>query len=863
MIRNKIIYITSLFFIFFSFFGKISLCDDEGDNKQITSIEADYTRDYFGDKDFLLKGNVILKLKSFLINADEIEIEKEIDLTKEDNKTKKTLNNLKNLVDKNDFYIFKLKNWVKLRTKNNDFIFSKNLTYHDLNNDFYAENVQVFPNQRLNDTAEIYAKDMEKKGDEYIFNNITLCPCKIFSDKNILDNKKVDFDKINKEEEIIKKPLSTNSIDNTHEEMSKELSRTSLLFSIQADKFTYFADKRYGVFEKVKFKFLTLPVFYLPKWKVTTDTKGTSGILMPGFMFLGTRQVGIEIPVYFKFAPNIDLYLSATPYIEFGNPLGIDKYRYADVKDNRYKLKDLELRRNHTAQFRFRHLINTKYNYENYYTLEAMFIYPSQLVNDTTGLGVVDDNGNIVKGLRYDVSLNMHTKLTNTTFLVADISMTSDKNIGYYYQNDNRLIQENKIHLYDVSENRYFSAELYNYQPGVINIDNNTIPLFFPVIRGYYEFNKDKIGGKFYINAKGSYINRKEGYSTGVGFIDIGYNLPIFLKKGTKITIESILRGQYENVQFKSIEGALYDPLRGNIDNLTYYFGNYQWLSKNNNYGNSLNKNLSLMMLYNFNRIQVEHPFVFFSTIGKTIINPKIAFRYSPNHGRNILMPVEDDSSYNLNYYNAFRTIQSDGYGVYDIGASMVYGFAFNHKFEKNKEIYGGLSHNLRLTEDVNINILPEYSGFRKRVSDLMGYFGFRLYGFKGNAYFNYDFYNKEIRFGGIFLGYKWDYFSIYGGYNYYSKNATIFEYAFDTFTVSLTITPIKKFKVFGGITANFKNLNTIDGIQKPGIVNYNFGTAFTLGCFELGFIFSKSKFALLNLPTNTMLSVLFNFIGW
>ena len=796
--------------------------------KEEMFVEADFFQK--NGENFLASGHVIVKHPNAIVNADELEREYSLANIKRNIDTSNAINDINKAsekITKQKKYKFYARNWVKIRTLSDDILFAKSLFYDESEKVGNAENVQIYPGKKYNH-MEIYSTTVKKEGCIYTMHDVTICPCKFFTDSNIEHNRSQLLSKTS-EHELIDKPDEENSIDNNDKEMHSKLNRTFM--SIRANDVIYDSNNNLVKFKHARFRLFGIPVFYLPSYSFHANENGDFGLLFPNIIFSGSRQVGVELPIYFPIRTNVDLIVSRMQYFNTG--FGNQGYKYAT--DNAYKLKDLYRFKESSTQFRFRHLFSTNFNYENFYRIEAMMTDRTQLVDNSSGLGKVDRNGDRIMGYRWMVDFKTRMKLSNTTFLKADIDITSDKNVLYYLKFDPRQIQENKIHLYDVAENRYLSAQLFNYQMRLLYVDPKTNPIVFPVIRAEYDFKKDKLGGNFYVKSKIFYINREEGYSSATAGVDFGYHLPYFTKFGTKFTFDAMARSQFSHVD--------YNP--------------YTSIADVSNYGGMLNSNYYIPSQYRrnqfsmlgFGKIQAEHPIIVRSVLGKTIITPRVALRSSPNGGRNLHIPVEDNLSMQMTYYNAFDLVQSSGFGIYDSGQSFVYGGDISHRFSKNFELFGGVAQNLRLGHPLDQELLAEYTGFRRSMSDVMSHFGTKIYNFSVSSYVNYDLQNKQIRIFGLNAGYSGKYFSIFGWYDCFSKEATILNYGINLLSMNINILPFKSLRLSASATYNVKGSQYDDRWKKAGFTRYSFAIYYQISCVLLGVSITKTNLAIKNTP--------------
>ena len=844
--------LTAILLYYFLFRNTISFASAVN-NKQ-TFIEADFVKT--SQNSFYASGNVIMRRLTMLVNADEVEAIKELKATQKETENivnNSNLNPDKNNNSNNEKYRFFANNWAKIRTDDDNLIFSKKMFYDEHLDTGWLENAQIFPGQQK-DHTEIFANKVEKQGCNYTLTNTSICPCNLFTDSNVDANRKTKFSQITDDDEILEKPIGKNAIDNTDKEMHNKL-RTSVI-SMQTEQMNYNADEKTITINKMKIRLLGLTIGYIPKYTLHTDDTGDTGFLMPQLIFMGTRQLGIEIPFYWKIRSNIDFFVSRTQYFDLRKPL------YADATDKRLLLRDRSRFRNHTTQARFRHLISTANAYESFYTLSGTLVDRSQLVDNDSGLGRLNDNGGIKYGYRWMADLKARLKFTKTTFLSIDWNEASDRNIAYYYKLDYRQLQRNHFHFYDINYNRYFSAELYNYQSRLLKLDKLTTPKIYPILRGNYDFKKDKLGGHFYIHSKAHYLNRKEGYDVADVGIKAGYTLPYYTKYGTKLSFDTMVSEKYNYVDYSNVNGRWYNAGEYLWNNTTFYFGNYGGFIKNGYYASLHENAFSKFSFMNTNKIQAEHPILISSNFGKTTIIPKIAVKYTPTSGRNLYLPLEDALGVQLNYYNAFELTQSEGINYFDTGANSIYGVSIKHKFNNNLSVYGGIRQNVRMTHPLDEEILAEYTGFRQTMSDLLASFGFNAYGFYGRGYFNYDTNNGELRTFGSSLGFNYKYFSINANYNLFAKSATIFNYGFDLLTLSTTIKPTNKLRFVASIRYNFNGTNTQVGYKKSGFTYYMFGVYYIVSCMEFGLYISENKFTLTNLPTTQVIRFKFTFKG-
>ena len=835
----KLIKLTLLFLLNYSYHNFIALSKQNDD----LSIEAGFVKS--GKNEWKARGDVILKKEDLLLNADEVDAFREEQIDKEtQEKTKKM--------------IIEATNDVRIRQDNDNIIYSKSFFLDQRTDTGLFKDFQLFRGAPK-DNSMLFANQLEKSKCTYSIKNSTFCPCLLFRDDNVLKNRKNPFKKMTEEDELLLLPKQKNPIDNTSEEIHNDLQKKTLL-SVHSEEINYDDNEKLATIKNFTIRSFGVPFLYWPKFSFHTDGRGDSGLLMPKFVMNGLKQAGIEIPLYWKIRPDIDLIASRIQYIPMKTSWKETRNENVNKYGNGYKLDDLYKIRQSMTGFRFRHLVSTKYGYASFYKIDFLITDPTQLLDEETSVGAVKKDGSIKKGVRWIVDLISKMQLTKSTFLDVEQLYTSDTNFLYIQKHDNRQMQTNKFHLYDVSDNHYLSFELYKYEKMILNLDEKTLPVVFPIIRGNYQFKKDKLGGNFYTKIQTYYINREEGYSHGTLALDIGYRLPYIFKKGTKITFDTMIRNQYDNVKTNDFSTqAIQIHRRKNA--LLFYYGNYANLYNNPYYGQFGGAENKYTFL-NFNKLQAEHPILLLSALGKTIISPKIALRYSPNNGRNIHIPADDNFGMYMNYYNAFELMQSSGLGIYDTGASIVYGADVSHKFNRQINFSFGLAQNFRLAGDVNSEKLADYTGYRQSMSDLMGYLLLKFKWFNFYGYFNYDTQHKIIRmFSGSFsFGIKP--LSLTIMYHSFSKYATFIGQNIDLLTIFANIKPMKKLTIRASISYNPTGIETGKGYRKPGISSYSILTYYTISCFRLGFSISHTLMVLPNIPSTTTYSFKFALTG-
>ena len=87
------------------------------------------------------------------------------------------------------------------------------------------------------------------------------------------------------------------------------------LLSVHSEEINYDDNEKLATIKNFTIRSFGVPFLYWPKFSFHTDGRGDSGLLMPKFVMNGLKQAGIEIPLYWKIRPDIDLIASRIQYI--------------------------------------------------------------------------------------------------------------------------------------------------------------------------------------------------------------------------------------------------------------------------------------------------------------------------------------------------------------------------------------------------------------------------------------------------------------------------------------------------------------------------------------------------------------------
>ena len=812
-----------------------------------TSIEADL---FEGGTNFLNGyGDVVLKKTDILLNTDEINTQKDIYSELElqsrlkkfpdDNSTKK------------EFLLININKNFKIRKEDDSFIYGKSLFYNEFHKTAILHNVQMFPGDKP--STVILAEEINKKDTIYKIKNFFVGMCAL-NDNNLLEEKEKDNFL---EAEKIPEPNQNNILKSEFNSVVE--SNKYLPISLTGESIEFDSKENLATFNKAKIKLFNIPIMYIPTFSMHTNDDGDSGLLIPKFIFLGRAQTGIEIPLYIKVSNNFDFVISRNQYFTFPAPLGID------MKIAEGAALDSVRMRSSSTGITLRHLISNKYNFNSFYFFEGMITDKTNLIDNSTGLIQTNDGIKSV-GVRGFFDLYAKTKLTNTTFLNIDYTYISDKNFLYIYRNDQTIYKMNSIHLFDVTENTYFSAELVQMQSMLLNFGNAAFPIVMPVLNGNIDFKKDKFGGNFYLNSQFSTINRTIGYDYTKFATDIGYTIPHITNSGYRVTFDAMSRIQYNNINYNGYQNSTAIAPMGMIgmnaysiaNNFTPGFGNYQYMAQNQAYNRGMTSSLNSFQFLNFTKLEVDKPLITSWVLGNTIIEPKLAIKYNPNQWVNPNMMINEDTfNTQLNHNNAFSLLQTNGLGVYDSGGSAVYGVNIEHFFKFSSiKLFGSLAQNLRFTGNNITSQILEQSGYYNSKSDIVGQIGIATNILQISTNYRYDTFHKEFRELTINSTLNLDFLLLSVGYSKFSQRATFFNRGMETINFMAKLKLLKKIEMNAMIMYNLSN-EPLYGFSggKTGIISMNYGIFYDISCVRVGIQISQNNFVLPGMPTMTTYS--------
>ena len=814
-------------------------------------VEADVIKG--GNDTWDARGNVILKKKEGLINADEVQTFRQKQITNSNTSN----NNKQNEFSKK--MIINAKDNIKIRTNKDDFIFAKSMFYDERTSTGLFKNTQIFPYQKNGrSNVNIYTTQFEKKENIFTLKDAIVSPCNIFDDKNIAGMRKRCFLEMTEDDEIISTPKNNDTTLDSNEEMKNSLKKDFV--TIGSNQIIFDQTKKLLTFNEMTIRLLRVPILYLPRYSIHTDGRGDTGFLMPSYMFRGTKQIGIEIPFYWKIKDNMDLTISRLQYIDTYKFLGKNNVNLNNSNE-KLNLKDRFMLRESSTNLRFRHTIDEKNRERSFYNLELLLTDPTALMNEDNGLAKIDSNGNIKKGIRWLFHVNSKMKLSKTTFLQADWMQGSDRDMPYLYRFVFYTTKTNHVKLFDVDKNRFLFAGLYHYQSIFTNLDRRTTPLVYPVIRAEYDFKKDKFGGNFYVKSRSFYVNRLDGISNLGLAVDGGYKLVHIFDIGTKLTFDTMERVQYNHLWFNGNVGNPIDPLLPAPNNWQFFYGNYARFASFNHYGAR-----DLAQLLSFNKLQAEHPFVLKSVLGTTIINPKVALKYVPHLGRNYFL-MDDNIGASYSYLNAFELTQTSGLGMYDTGASAIYGAEIFQKFNKHVEWGGQIAHATRLYKQKGSWFLTEPTGFVNSMSDLMAQSEIKLtfnrHIIKLSAYTSFDTQRNTLRYLGAQLSYSFiKRFTFSIDYNNFDKTATYFGQGASLVSLHMYWKVFRDLEIFGGIRYNLQTIHTRTFDIGQKLSYYRVGFKYMIGCLQLGITVYENLMRAPGIPGHKMIIFTFNITG-
>ena len=267
-----------------------------------------------------------------------------------------------------------------------------------------------------------------------------------------------------------------------------------------------------------------------------------------------------------------------------------------------------------------------------------------------------------------------------------------------------------------------------------------------------------------------------------------------------------------------------------------------------------------------FNKLQAEHPFVLKSILGTTIINPKVALKYIPHLGRNYFL-IDDNIGTSYNYLNAFELTQTSGFGMYDTGASAIYGAEIFQKFNKHIEWSGQIAHATRFYKQKGSWYLTEPTGFVNPTSDLMAQseikFNFNPHVITISASTSFDTQRNTIRYLSAQLSYVFlKRFTFLMNYNNFDKTATYFGQTVSLISLNMYWKVFRDLEVFGGIRYNLKTIHTRTFDVENKLSYYRVGFKYIIGCLNLGITVYENLMRAPGIPGHRMFMFTFNITG-
>ena len=227
-------------------------------------------------------------------------------------------------------------------------------------------------------------------------------------------------------------------------------------------------------------EFAGIPVLWLPYLShPDPSVKRRSGFLIPNIRYNSRMGAGLEIPYFWNLAPNYDLTL--TPMIT----------------TNQGPLLKTE----------WRHRLNS-----GIYSIDAAGIYQLdphdiEAPGDQHWRGAARTRGEFDLGDRWTLGF--------------DGTLTSDRTFLDDYDIDNRDEAVSEVHLTQVNDRNYFSAQALHYRTLTEGLDQSVLPYALPYVEHSYTFDSPVFGGEFGIDSSIYNLNRDEPTSPFTG-VDLG-----------------------------------------------------------------------------------------------------------------------------------------------------------------------------------------------------------------------------------------------------------------------------------------------------------------------------------------------------
>lgn len=788
----------------------------------------------------ILTGNVIAKYPDAVLNTEELNLHK-LDTKAEDNGK--------------DYFLIKGDRYVKIKKTDGTFAYVKSILHNQRDKTSKLDNVQIFPGQFKN--VRGFLSSVDENEDGYTASNSIFSLC--VTEDEILSHERKNYDDV-----VVKNPQYDIEDKTSSDILAHEKGST---LSLESKGLSFLKSEKLVSAKQSILRAFGVPIFYIPKFSFHLgDNQGDSGFLLPKLLLVGTKQIGLEIPFYLRLRDDFDIAISRLQYQDVN--LGLGNSGTIDGKGPEYQLGDLKRMRTSSTGIRLRHLVSDKYHFASFYNLEALFTDKTILVNNNTKLGQFD-NGELQYGTRGFINLYSRIKLSDTTFLNTDWLYTTDRNFMYIYKMDFRQYKINTASLFDITDSHYHSISIVGFQPLMMPLTNAMPANIMPVFRSDIDFDKDKLGGNIYFKNNFSHLSRQLGYDHTRFTTDIGYTLPYNVDDlGVRVEFDTLLRGQYDHFKNNAInQQAVFPGEQAIKDQYLYAFGNYAAMVENPMYLTAHNaSNIGRVgQVMNFNKLQVSKELIGVSDLGVTIIEPKLAFRYSPNNNRYGFVPNEDALSLTFNNYNAFSLMQTNGFGTYDTGGSFVYGSDVTHKFKQIDDLFVKFSvaNNVRVISNPNEYTVPDVSGFYRTVSDMVGSFNVGTKNVNLNLMYRYDTYRQNMREFNSLLTYNNEYLSVSGGYSVFSQYATIFNRALNMVTWNVTAKLPWDLEATSSGGYNLSNEGTLySATGSTGLTYVNYSLMHRVNCIRYGIMISENHMTIANMPSMVSYRFVVQFAG-
>lgn len=264
------------------------------------------------------------------------------------------------------------------------------------------------------------------------------------------------------------------------------------LWCIAASRVTYDQGNKTISYEDAEFRFLGVPVIYVPYFEHADPTvKRQSGFLQPEYDFSETRGVSVTIPYYFALAPNYDFTF---------NPRYMSEQGFMFQGTWRHRLA-------------FGGVTG------------AYSVFVAGIDQDASDLpGGVAENSSL-DGLRGTVETVGDFSLSSWWRFGWDVTIESDDTFRRFYKFDSLLETDrvNSAYLIGQSDRNYFSV--LGYHLGGLRLDQTPVSesVVHPVIDWNYIFGQSVLGGELSWDVNALSLSRS-GFASDAGDLNSSHN---------------------------------------------------------------------------------------------------------------------------------------------------------------------------------------------------------------------------------------------------------------------------------------------------------------------------------------------------